>query len=185
MRGLVLDEREAVRPGCGRRAGRVGHVPGRRRELRVEQERRDGTAGSDDLRGRLRRLVDVRTAEVEFDRHVLEDRARLRVVARGETADGDPDGFIERAQTRKHVADECVAARVREPDRVEHSRVGLGDTNGRVSFARLRRDRDRKSTRLNSSHVKISYAVFCLKKKKKTRHNLKLLTTNTKTLRTL
>src|SRR5690606_14021467 len=26
-------------------------------------------------------------------------------------------------------------------------------------------DRDRKSTRLNSSHVKISYAVFCLKKK--------------------
>src|SRR5436309_13667314 len=28
------------------------------------------------------------------------------------------------------------------------------------------RIRDRKSTRLNSSHVKISYAVFCLKKKK-------------------
>src|SRR5690606_40183656 len=28
------------------------------------------------------------------------------------------------------------------------------------------RVRDRKSTRLNSSHVKISYAVFCLKKKK-------------------
>src|SRR5690606_42157155 len=29
---------------------------------------------------------------------------------------------------------------------------------------------DRKSTRLNSSHVKISYAVFCLKKKKSTTH---------------
>src|SRR5258707_11920665 len=29
--------------------------------------------------------------------------------------------------------------------------------------------RDRKSTRLNSSHVRISYAVFCLKKKKKTK----------------
>src|SRR5690625_5421192 len=29
--------------------------------------------------------------------------------------------------------------------------------------------RDRKSTRLNSSHVAISYAVFCLKKKKKTK----------------
>src|SRR5436305_15049812 len=28
--------------------------------------------------------------------------------------------------------------------------------------------RDRKSSRLNSSHVRISYAVFCLKKKKKT-----------------
>src|SRR5690606_41138894 len=32
------------------------------------------------------------------------------------------------------------------------------DDNGQI---------DRKSTRLNSSHVKISYAVFCLKKKKK------------------
>src|SRR5690625_6912647 len=30
-------------------------------------------------------------------------------------------------------------------------------------------DEDRKSTRLNSSHVAISYAVFCLKKKKKRR----------------
>src|SRR5437773_9656831 len=29
-----------------------------------------------------------------------------------------------------------------------------------------RDDRDRKSTRLNSSHITISYAVFCLKKKK-------------------
>src|SRR5690606_41808272 len=31
---------------------------------------------------------------------------------------------------------------------------------------------DRKSTRLNSSHVKISYAVFCLKKKKVTRSRM-------------
>src|SRR5438874_10755779 len=39
-----------------------------------------------------------------------------------------------------------------------------------ASFARDGRvedDLDRKSTRLNSSHVEISYAVFCLKKKKK------------------
>src|SRR5438094_4766706 len=32
-------------------------------------------------------------------------------------------------------------------------------------------DRDRKSTRLNSSHRTISYAVFCLKKKKKKKNN--------------
>src|SRR2546426_9223843 len=32
---------------------------------------------------------------------------------------------------------------------------------------------DRKSTRLNSSHLVISYAVFCLKKKKKTQHEYK------------
>src|SRR3712207_6887887 len=31
--------------------------------------------------------------------------------------------------------------------------------------------RDRKSTRLNSSHANISYAVFCLKKKKKLKYN--------------
>src|SRR6267142_5711591 len=35
------------------------------------------------------------------------------------------------------------------------------------SDARSRSQRDRKSTRLNSSHMSISYAVFCLKKKKK------------------
>src|SRR5690606_40003371 len=34
-------------------------------------------------------------------------------------------------------------------------------------LAELDEQVDRKSTRLNSSHVKISYAVFCLKKKKK------------------
>src|SRR5260221_10707300 len=32
-------------------------------------------------------------------------------------------------------------------------------------------ERDRKSTRLNSSHTVISYAVFCLKKKKKNRYS--------------
>src|SRR2546430_9533656 len=40
-------------------------------------------------------------------------------------------------------------------------------------FRQVRRDRrtqDRKSTRLNSSHSQISYAVFCLKKKKEQPH---------------
>src|SRR5436305_12118716 len=37
---------------------------------------------------------------------------------------------------------------------------------GRPRTPRPRSGRDRKSTRLNSSHVRISYAVFCLKKKK-------------------
>src|SRR3712207_7790949 len=38
----------------------------------------------------------------------------------------------------------------------------------RLDLAHLHRDApDRKSTRLNSSHANISYAVFCLKKKKK------------------
>src|SRR5690554_7770764 len=40
---------------------------------------------------------------------------------------------------------------------------GVGPSSSRVVYE----FRDRKSTRLNSSHVRISYAVFCLKKKKK------------------
>src|SRR5260221_7488162 len=38
------------------------------------------------------------------------------------------------------------------------------------------RERDRKSTRLNSSHTVISYAVFCLKKKKKNNQQIVLTT---------
>src|SRR5688572_33435495 len=38
---------------------------------------------------------------------------------------------------------------------------GMGGPQARLNF-----NRDRKSTRLNSSHSQISYAVFCLKKKK-------------------
>src|SRR5690625_820214 len=50
---------------------------------------------------------------------------------------------------------------------------GDGDTHtarkGSLTFGRVAPDRDRKSTRLNSSHVAISYAVFCMKKQQKRR----------------
>src|SRR5262245_64749379 len=52
--------------------------------------------------------------------------------------------------------------------RQENRRLSV--TNDRDETARFRGARhpvDRKSTRLNSSHLGISYAVFCLKKKKK------------------
>src|SRR5690606_41193141 len=45
--------------------------------------------------------------------------------------------------------------------RYTHDEFSVGSEEYRLD------DEDRKSTRLNSSHVKISYAVFCLKKKKK------------------
>src|SRR4051812_49775162 len=45
-------------------------------------------------------------------------------------------------------------------------RIGrLRDVESRVGADLLAHLRDRKSTRLNSSHMSISYAVFCLKKK--------------------
>src|SRR5438067_10513675 len=58
---------------------------------------------------------------------------------------------------RAHLRIVCrpVQGWAREPARVPR----------RVGGALTRRVQDRKSTRLNSSHVSISYAVFCLKKK--------------------
>src|SRR5690625_3555339 len=44
--------------------------------------------------------------------------------------------------------------------------LGIGLTGAKNLYAIEKRLEDRKSTRLNSSHVAISYAVFCLKKKK-------------------
>src|SRR3712207_7630761 len=46
----------------------------------------------------------------------------------------------------------------------EHGKVWVAD----FGLAQLGGQSDRKSTRLNSSHANISYAVFCLKKKKRT-----------------
>src|SRR5256885_17197451 len=45
---------------------------------------------------------------------------------------------------------------------------GQGQLNSQRRHRQRETDRDRKSTRLNSSHLVISYAVFCLKKKKNT-----------------
>src|SRR5687768_18557298 len=53
-------------------------------------------------------------------------------------------------------------ARRPRPDGDIRNRVSTGDI---VSAVELAVEQDRKSTRLNSSHGYISYAVFCLKKK--------------------
>src|SRR5256885_12451164 len=70
-----------------------------------------------------------------------------------------------------HVAraDEALARGV-EPfglARLGRLAVIAGHHAGRMAHDLAIRARDRKSTRLNSSHLVISYAVFCLKKKKK------------------
>src|SRR3712207_8354553 len=58
------------------------------------------------------------------------------------------------AWRREFNADPAIVGRTMHIDRVAYEVVGV-----------LPRDLDRKSTRLNSSHANISYAVFCLKKK--------------------
>src|SRR5699024_12535925 len=55
----------------------------------------------------------------------------------------------------------------RAPCSLRACRSPASSTPALPSPPTIRCGRDRKSTRLNSSHVSISYAVFCLKKKKK------------------
>src|SRR5207248_11579250 len=68
--------------------------------------------------------------------------------------------------------------RDKPPHRLDWSAAHLFrlDESGEPSIARLNvaLERDRKSTRLNSSHRTISYAVFCLKKKKKKRYQQRI-----------
>src|SRR3712207_7739293 len=61
------------------------------------------------------------------------------------------------------------AGRRQEGDRVVRAEHPAAALQGVVTqgASRLRLAQDRKSTRLNSSHANISYAVFCLKKKNK------------------
>src|SRR5207253_11213957 len=58
---------------------------------------------------------------------------------------------------------------IRHAGKVSGSLKGVGRKHGvtgrRACLRCFLQERDRKSTRLNSSHVAISYAVFCLKKK--------------------
>src|SRR3989475_10638871 len=58
---------------------------------------------------------------------------------------------------------------IRFDQAVQHGFYFIDSEEGRWNSGREQHNLDRKSTRLNSSHSQISYAVFCLKKKKKER----------------
>src|SRR5439155_19948839 len=74
---------------------------------------------------------------------------------------GDRGGGAERGRWGGDVDHECLL------QLVGRGRDGCGEDDMRgVGQPRISSSPDRKSTRLNSSHVAISYAVFCLKKKK-------------------
>src|SRR3712207_7262855 len=91
-----------------------------------------------------RRAPAVQQAHADRDVAALEPGLRRRLQEAGQL----------RRLTR--VADEP-----RGTDDVDHP-TGV---RRRVPRVHAERDQDRKSTRLNSSHANISYAVFCLKKK--------------------
>src|SRR3712207_6942421 len=70
--------------------------------------------------------------------------------------------FTQRWQEAIDIFSEVALARPSNPDVTEK----LAEARKQQRLATLYAE-DRKSTRLNSSHANISYAVFCLKKKKK------------------
>src|SRR5690606_41792548 len=80
-----------------------------------------------------------------------------------------PIASVAGAARHLHLAPEDVDVRAIRRGRDGELRAEHGDLRVRGPDRQLRpfraRPLDRKSTRLNSSHVKISYAVFCLKKK--------------------
>src|SRR5438477_7467702 len=93
---------------------------------------------------------------------------------------GSNGNLARPGQRSNHVP--CSSSRRRRGDagglraRAAHGRCAsladeAGEIRGAVSATTVSGSRDRKSTRLNSSHMSISYAVFCLKKKKQNNKN--------------
>src|SRR3712207_6949467 len=74
------------------------------------------------------------------------------------------DGRNDVGQTVPHTDDLIDKAALRATPTLRPGWSGCSRRASRGALAR--RSQDRKSTRLNSSHANISYAVFCLKKKK-------------------
>src|SRR2546430_11326620 len=77
-------------------------------------------------------------------------------------ADAAPGGWPVRVPAAQRESARPVRGRARR----DRPLGGVRHRRGTRSRRRDRVPRDRKSTRLNSSHSQISYAVFCLKKKK-------------------
>src|SRR5206468_10928758 len=71
--------------------------------------------------------------------------------------------LINRLLKKKAIASERTGGRARYRPLVSREDYVTGESQGLLD--RLFGGEDRKSTRLNSSHDQISYAVFCLKKK--------------------
>src|SRR3712207_8640736 len=74
-----------------------------------------------------------------------------------------PYTTLFRSVAELHIADRDVTEPATIPDPPRHG----GHVHGPGVGVARPDERDRKSTRLNSSHANISYAVFCLKKKKR------------------
>src|SRR5215204_832668 len=124
---------------------------------------------------RLADLLDTRGRQVEEIVQLLAGvplafRGRLHLDQTAVAAHDDVEVDLGARVLRVVEVEERLA--VDDPERDACDRVGQRLPEAEAVERPARRDvgtgdRDRKSTRLNSSHTVISYAVFCLKKKKK------------------
>src|SRR6266446_3493328 len=107
-------------------------------------------------------VIEANRAELVTSDHELNDHIRLTP-----TPGHTPDHFAVCAGRR---GDQAVFTGdlIHSPIQARYPELVMRvDTDRDQAVATRRRFLDRKSTRLNSSHLVISYAVFCLKKKKK------------------
>src|SRR2546430_266716 len=143
------------------------------RHVRKDRRRRAERLVQEHLLRRIRKMIraanhvrDAHVDVVDYDAELVHRLAKFLVAFAGAQQDEILDLIIGKFALAKH--------RVRKSRRstsgnLEADRRLRARCRGLAVAARTARILDRKSTRLNSSHSQISYAVFCLKKKKKTK----------------
>src|SRR5690606_2334023 len=135
-------------PACEHLVGRLVEGPfgPQHVERKAEREHRDGALGGSVEGHRERAVALTREPCGEGGAHLSGDGLPC----------GAHGGIVEQVEDAHEVRLERQGRAEQGAQEVAEGVVGRDGSGG-----------DRKSTRLNSSHVKISYAVFCLKKKKK------------------
>src|SRR3989454_9893464 len=137
---------------------------------------RDREDAGIEVAGRHERLAALPQDEEESGAALLRDDPLLLELILG------ADHVVDRVRDRGHVLERVPEGRILRSERLHLEREGVNRFllvgNHALEVLHGRGEvvpqavGDRKSTRLNSSHLVISYAVFCLKKKKKKLENM-------------
>src|SRR5206468_8071422 len=129
-----------------------------RREAAPELERAAAEAARDQAHREevARQVEDVLhvVAEPDLRDHLVQDALEILALEPDRAADAKVEAGILGERRGEHAFEQ----------RFDHHVLGVAPVPGDERLA-LGGEADRKSTRLNSSHDQISYAVFCLKKK--------------------
>src|SRR5690554_7270999 len=107
-------------------------------------------------------LKEVRESLYEGKSGIVFDEERKEYGFQSALTGKVPLPDLKKALSRRQritIGEETEYAYIATMEALQNAGIDLEDFN--------KREIDRKSTRLNSSHVRISYAVFCLKKKRK------------------